>query len=182
MTSPTARSLDQLRKDGWTADVVEHWVSWRDAKLDKKLWELVDELLEANDLLLLDLDNDEKQFRHSAAFHAIYELRKLYRPPVRPGNRKDLYGFGDILAFRRMTPRIKGVVNYREEDCFPAETMIVQATSFANLNSRIVKAQRLDAFHNWLAAGNLVEFHGWRVRALKTGDGSTCKVVRFPET
>lgn len=164
MTSPTARSLQKLRDEGWTAAVVEKWISYRDAKLDEKLWELVGDLLAAEDLLVLDSESVEKQFRVAAAFYAIRELRKRYKPPVMPGVRKDLFGFGDILAFRG------------------PELMIVQATSFANLNSRIVKAQRLDAFCAWVGCGRRVEFHGWRVRKLKTGDGSMCKVVRFPKT
>ncbi len=167
MTSPTQRSLKKLRDDGWTAEVVEKWISYRDAKQDAKLWGLVADLLDANSMCAADPGNDEKERRECMALHALWDIRKLYKPPVMPGIRKDLFGFGDILAFGGNGP-----------DAF----LIVQATSFANLNARIAKATVIPEFDGWIAAGGFVEFHGWRVRPLQRGDGSTCKVVRFPET
>ena len=65
--------------------------------------------------------------------------------------RKDLFGFIDIAAIH---PNRKGVLG-------------VQTTTGSNLAARISKAEALPAYRLWLAAGNVVEFHGWR--KLKTG-------------
>ena len=65
--------------------------------------------------------------------------------------RNDLFGFIDIAAIH---PDKRGVLG-------------VQTTTGSNLAARISKAEALPAYHTWLAAGNAVEFHGWR--KLKTG-------------
>jgi hypothetical protein len=60
--------------------------------------------------------------------------------------RNDLYGFADIVAIKVGEPGV----------------LAVQTTSGTNLSARIKKAESLSAFRLWLAAGNPVEFHGWR--------------------
>jgi len=59
---------------------------------------------------------------------------------------KDLYGFIDVMA-----------VHPDKQ-----ETLAVQVTTGSNLSARIKKAEALDGYWAWLAAGNAVEFHGWR--------------------
>lgn len=107
MTSPTARSLALLKNEGWTAAVVEKWISYRDAKLDAKLWEIVLQLAGAAELWDADPLNIEKKLRVVAALGPIQTLAKAYKPPVMPGIRRDPFGFADILAFR---PDRKSVV------------------------------------------------------------------------
>jgi len=152
-----------MRSEGWTVAVVEKWISYRDAKLDELIWKLVDELLGRHELATADPKNLEKWSRQADALQAIRNLRGRYKPPVMPGVRKDLYGFGDILAFRASDYSM----------------LVVQATSYANLNARIVKAKRIPEFDGWLAAGGQVEFHGWRKRKLKTGNVWDCKRVAY---
>jgi len=60
--------------------------------------------------------------------------------------RKDLYGFIDIVGIR---PDRKGILG-------------VQSTSGTNLSARYKKAIALPEFDLWIMNGNWVEFHGWR--------------------
>lgn len=60
--------------------------------------------------------------------------------------KRDLYGFLDLVALH---PDKKGVLG-------------VQTTTAANLSARINKAEKLRSFGLWIAAGNDVEFHGWK--------------------
>lgn len=59
--------------------------------------------------------------------------------------KKDLFGFLDIVALH---PDRKGLLG-------------VQTTTASNLLARVHKAEKLEAFSLWVAAGNDVEFHGW---------------------
>lgn len=89
MSSPTARSLAKLRKDGWTAATVEKWNGF---------------------------------------------IKR----------RNDLYGFGDILAF-------KGDV-----------TLIVQSTSGGNVSARVEKIKLIPAADHWLQSETRrIVVHGW---------------------
>jgi hypothetical protein len=67
--------------------------------------------------------------------------------PGHPGGgvRKDLFGFGDLLALR-------------EGD----KPLIVQTTSGANLAARRDKIDASDAAKLWLTCGGRIEIHGWR--------------------
>jgi hypothetical protein len=89
MSSPTSRSLEDLRDRGYTAEVVEKWI-----------------------------------------------------PATR--RRKDLFGFGDILALR------------------PGEVTIVQTTSDDNVAARISKIQEAEHLPAVRAAGVRILVHGWR--------------------
>ena len=60
--------------------------------------------------------------------------------------RKDLYGFIDLTGLH---PNESGVLG-------------IQTTTGAHISARIEKAENLDAYWQWLACGNDVEFHGWR--------------------
>ena len=59
--------------------------------------------------------------------------------------KKDLYGFLDIVALHKEKSGLLGI----------------QTTTASNLAARITKAEGLEAFRWWIAAGNSVEFHGW---------------------
>jgi len=87
--TPTARTLKQLRTDGWEAAVVEKWI-----------------------------------------------------PHIR--RRVDLYGCIDILAMREGSP-----------------VLAVQATSAANVASRINKAKGEPRLRIWLRCGQRFEVWGW---------------------
>lgn len=59
--------------------------------------------------------------------------------------RKDLFGFGDLLAVHRLDRSIT----------------IIQTTTLSNLSARIKKAKSLASLKVWLQSGGKVEFHGW---------------------
>jgi len=60
-------------------------------------------------------------------------------------HRRDLFGFGDIIAVR---PGAR-------------EFLIVQATTAAHVAHRLAKAQKLPALAAWLRAGGAFEVWGW---------------------
>lgn len=88
MTSPTARTLDKLRKEGWRPWVVEKW----------------------------------NHITHT---------------------RLDLYNIGDVLAIRG------------------TETLLVQATSYSNVSSRVRKIADSEHIAAIREAGWKVEVWGW---------------------
>jgi hypothetical protein len=97
MSSPTARSLEHLRKQGYTVDVVERWIGGGKFKV-----------------------------------------------------RKDLFGFGDLLAVRE------------------SEVVIVQTTSGDNVASRVKKIasdELAAAVAAVRRAGIRIVVHGWRKNA-----------------
>ncbi len=69
--------------------------------------------------------------------------------------RHDMFGWGDLVALH---PSKQGV-------------LAIQTTTGANLAARIEKASQMRSFRLWVAAGNPVEFHGWR-KILKNGRGT----------
>jgi hypothetical protein len=62
--------------------------------------------------------------------------------------RRDLWGFGDLIAIRQGLPG----------------ALIIQATSASNMAARISKARRQFALAVWLRAGNEFECWGWAQR------------------
>jgi hypothetical protein len=78
--------------------------------------------------------------------------------------RKDLLGFGDILAIK------------------PDETLLVQTTTGANMSHRIAKIRNLPAAALWLQSSNRrIAVHGWR-KASARGERKMwqCRVVVLP--
>lgn len=61
--------------------------------------------------------------------------------------RQDLWGFGDLLCFRKGDP-----------------PLIVQTTSGSNLSSRMDKIRANAVASKWLEAGFAVDVHGWAKR------------------
>lgn len=58
--------------------------------------------------------------------------------------RNDLFGFGDVFAFKN------------------GEFLIVQTTSYSNFCARRRKISQIDAALDWLDAGGTIVVHGWR--------------------
>jgi hypothetical protein len=91
--SPTARTLALLRREGFTAGVVERWLPYA-------------------------------------------------------GVRSDLFGCMDLVAVRRHEPGVLGI----------------QATTAANLATRLKKAKQQPELRTWLAAGNQFAVFAWHKR------------------
>lgn len=60
--------------------------------------------------------------------------------------RKDAFGFGDLLAVKVGSPG----------------ATLVQTTSGSNMAARVAKIRDTAAAGIWLAAGNAIVVHGWR--------------------
>lgn len=60
--------------------------------------------------------------------------------------RQDLFGFADLLAIK------------------PGEIIAIQTTSISNIAARRAKISAEPRAATWLAAGGLIELHGWRRR------------------
>lgn len=73
--------------------------------------------------------------------------------------RKDLLGFGDVIAIGN------------------GNIILVQVTSGTNVSSRITKIREQCRDHAaaWLEAGGLIEIHGWRQVVSYRKDGSKAK-------
>lgn len=72
-------------------------------------------------------------------------------PQVR--QRKDAFGFGDILAVRVGSPG----------------ATLVQTTTASNMSARIAKIRETAEAGIWLAAGNRILVHGWAKRGPRGG-------------
>ena len=77
--------------------------------------------------------------------------------------RKDVFGFGDLLAVK------------------PGTILLVQVTSGSNTAARVTKivSECGEAATAWLAAGGLIEVHGWRELAAYRKDGQRKKHGRW---
>lgn len=94
MTSPTRRTLELLRKDGWKlVEVVEHWNSW--ASVRKDLFGFIDVIAISNDQTL--------GVQVTSAANVSARIKKmLHDPEIRPrvvtwcqGNRTlEVHGWG----------------------------------------------------------------------------------------
>jgi hypothetical protein len=62
--------------------------------------------------------------------------------------RRDLWGFGDLIAVRQGIPG----------------ALIVQATTGSNVAARLTKARKLLPLATWLRCGNTFEVWGWEKR------------------
>jgi len=75
-----------------------------------------------------------------------------YRPCVaeyynaRQKRKHDLYKWIDVVAIH---PHERGVLG-------------VQTTTAAHLAERVRKAEKLEAYWEWLGSGNVAEFQGWK--------------------
>jgi hypothetical protein len=76
--------------------------------------------------------------------------------------RIDLFGFGDILAL----------------DGKPG-SLIIQATTKANMSARCNKIERSTEAHAWLQAENRIQVWGWWKRPMKKGSKKLIWAVKF---
>jgi hypothetical protein len=65
---------------------------------------------------------------------------------------QDCFGFGDILAY---TSRLGGGI------------VLVQTTSWGNVNARLKKIRSSVHLEGWLAAGGNICVHGWGPKGLR---------------
>lgn len=116
--TPTARSLSELRRRGYTAEVVE-------------------------------------------------QVIRIPRATGGPGPRvfrRDLYGFGDVLAFRPGEP-----------------VLIVQACITSDQADRLAKIRGTTTAARWLEAGQRIEVWGWAKRGPR-GQRKTWTLSSTPVT
>lgn len=120
---PAQRTLELLRKEGWMAEMTEYWTH-RPAGPD----------------------------RETVTARTIHGQR-VTLGPVRSGpplwiraNRRDLWGFGDVLAMRE------------------GALLLVQATTTDNQAARVRKITRdcAEAARLWLSTGARCEVWGWK--------------------
>lgn len=81
-----------------------------------------------------------------------------YKGPI---IRRDLWGFGDLIAVRVIDMAV----------------VIVQTTSWANVSTRINKIKGIPEAGIWLAAGNRIIVHGWKQKRGNTR--WTCKEIEI---
>jgi hypothetical protein len=119
MSSPVQRSLAHLRKNGWTACVVEKWLPPRGT--------------------------------------------------MKFGRRIDAYGFGDLLACRRLAN------HFSDRPPWQCEIALVQTTTKAHMAEHKAKILAIPEFHKWKEAGGIVLLMGWR-KIGKRGQRKTWQV------
>lgn len=107
-TSPTQLTLKKLRAEGFTAEIVEHWLPW--AKRRRDLFDCIDVLaLHADHFGLLGVQTT------SASNHAARRVKALANPTielwVRTGNRFEVWSWSKRKDKSRgrllWTPRVE---------------------------------------------------------------------------
>jgi hypothetical protein len=74
----------------------------------------------------------------------------------RTRKRVDLFGFGDLVAFKP------------GDHFWGQEPYIIQATSTANISSRVAKIKSIDAARDWMDVGGILVI-GWKKYATPVG-------------
>lgn len=74
--------------------------------------------------------------------------------------RQDLFGFADLLAIQ-------------------TRIIAIQVTSGSSVSARVDKIFAEPRAREWLAAGGLIEVHGWRKLVVRTKDGKLGKAKRW---
>lgn len=165
----TQRSLAYLRKQGWTVDVAEKFVTHGGTKAQD---DYIAELLEQRTELIRRLKTlplgtftmgtpADVEVAEGAMKRFLAGLVEPRRPSGRAGYRRDLFGFTDILAFRA------------------DETLAVQTTSFQQVAAHLRAFRRdedvREVILDWIAGENrTLVLHGWRCMevAKKNGKGT----------
>lgn len=75
----------------------------------------------------------------------VCDVTERWLPKTRV--RKDLFGFGDVLAMTEQNG-----------------SLIIQTTTTGNMTARVRKIKRLDTARAWLSRGNDIEVWGWALR------------------
>lgn len=74
--------------------------------------------------------------------------------------RQDLFGFADLLAIH-------------------TRIVAIQVTSGDHVSARVAKIYDEPKAREWLAAGGLIEVHGWRKLTMRTKAGKLSKAKRW---
>ncbi len=144
----TQRTLEWLRKEGFTAGVTERWIPRIDRRPDQDALRIVDALRATN--------------TDSISLAAAEKLDALAQGPftLPGGNRQDLFGFIDILAFQG------------------DRTLAVQCTSRAMMTDHLREYRRKpevrEAILDWISFTRQFIIFGWGRREIpnKTGPGT----------
>lgn len=157
----TKRSLNYLRKDGWTVDVAEKFVTHGGTRAQETY---IDELLSQRTGLIRALRQLAPADPETAEPEAKRFLAALIepKPPAGVGGyRKDLFGFVDIMAYRL------------------DQTLAVQTTSFQEMAPHIRDFRDDDELRvrilDWIRDEHRsLVIHGWRCMEvpLKRGSGT----------
>lgn len=144
--TPTARTLEELRRRGWPGQVVEKWVTMR-GEADR-LKEEARDLLQA--LIYRVDDGLVLPFRESSPQDFYDAVSTLFKPA--PAVRKDFLNVIDILAL----------------DGLPG-SLGIQACAGGDASTRAKKAAAEPLLRAWLAAGNRFQVWAWREVWVPTG-------------
>lgn len=150
--TPTARTLEELRRRGWPGQVVEKWVTMR-GEADR-LKEEARDLLQA--LIYRVDDGLVLPFRESSPQDFYDAVSTLFKPA--PAVRKDFLGCIDILAL----------------DGLPG-SLGIQACAGGDASTRAKKAAAEPLLRAWLAAGNRFQVWAWREVWVDTGAKTKAK-------
>lgn len=149
MSSPTVRSLKMLRDAGYLAEVVEKWQPFHGSHpMLVTVEAMLSSWRHAQPSTIAPTDGTPGYI--TKGLELLYEqLSKSH--PLSAGVRKDLFGFGDILAVK------------------PGEFLIVQTTAASGQAARRSKIIALPEAGQWLRAGGRIMVHGWRKKLHKPG-------------
>ncbi len=152
-TTPTARTLKELRRRGWPGQVVEKWVTMRGE--EDRLKEEARDLLQQ---LIFRIEEGRPAFyvnRPQDFYNAVTTLFKSA-----PAVRKDFLGCIDVIAL----------------DGCPG-SLGIQACAGASASERAKKAAAEPLLRAWLQAGN--RFQVWAWREVWVGTGAKTKARRW---
>lgn len=144
-TTPTARTLEELRRRGWPGQVVEKWVTMR-GEADKER-EAAAECLRRMARRLSEGDAS----LYASEGEQLREAARLLTASA-PAVRKDFLGCIDILAL----------------DGLPG-SLGIQACAGGDASTRAKKAAAEPLLKLWLSAGNRFQVWGWRETWVATG-------------
>lgn len=157
----TQRSLAYLRKQEWTVDVAEKFVTHGGTKAQEIY---IDELVRQRAALIHRLRTLPADVIEAQTLADLFLARlKEPKPPAGIGGyRKDLFGFIDILGFRG------------------DETLAAQTTSFQQVAPHILQFRRDEELRtiilDWIASANRsFVLHGWRCMEVLRKDGKGTK-------
>lgn len=140
MPSHIPRTLKLLKADGWTVEKVEQWIAYPHRLNPREMKRLEDIAQHAGPgaCLLVDLR---------------WLCKHLLNTQSPNGVRKDLFGFGDLLAFRQ-DPQAG-------PDDPVGEFRIIQVCARAGLSAHRKKIASCPEAQLWVQAGGEIELIGW---------------------
>lgn len=150
-TTPTARTLEELRRRGWPGQTVEKWVAMR-GDSDKAKEAARARLME----LVFRIEQGRPAFFSLTGQDFRDAIAALFKPA--PAVRKDFLGCIDILAL----------------DGLPG-SLGIQACAGGDASTRAKKAAAEPLLKPWLAAGNRFQVWAWREIWVDTGAKTKAK-------